>query len=504
MSHTCDRGDDACRACAAEKAQHALLRAAMTSGDRLDDITRVRIWSKLETRLAAPPIAKPRRNRAVVLGGGALAAAAAIAIVLVQRGGDEVLEAPAGAVLTTAIGPHARASLVGPARVEVVGTAADATTVRLRAGAMYAEFEGGAGRSLRIEAPGATVEVVGTLFAIEIRDAGTCVSVAHGRVRVTTATGVIAVGGGESMCTDGDHRVAAIAPATRAALARQAVVLGDREAIARVDGVATSAGTVEPSVPPSAPVVPVAPAIAPAPVAPAPVAPTVITPPVIAPPPPMVAPAPRPAPARPERPAVTAARVDRAPVAAEAEIAPPAAPVAAPPVSDPASPPAAATVARTAADLYRVAENALAAREIGAADRALARLLDEFPTARETELALYERARIAYQRRAWADARRQLDRLAQIPHASLAEPGQYLACRVAVMSGDEGAARCLTAYRAAYPTSPHRTEALALLIQLTHAAHGCAGARALIDELVAIAPTGTLAIGWQARCKDAP
>ncbi len=262
MSHVCDHGE-ACQECAA--AQDALVRAAMTTGDRLDDITRVRIWSKLEARLAAPPVAPRRWNRAVIFGGGALAAAAAIAIALIPRGGEEVLEAPAGAVLTAAIGPHARASLVGPARVEVVGEASDATTIRLRTGAMYAEFEGGAGRSLRIEAPGATVDVVGTLFAIEIGDAGTCVSVSHGRVRVTTATGVIAVGGGEAMCTEGDHRVAAIAPTTRAALARHAVVLGDRAPEAAAAPAAAPAAAATPATIP-------APAVAIAPVVPPPVA----------------------------------------------------------------------------------------------------------------------------------------------------------------------------------------------------------------------------------------
>lgn len=521
----CRHGDDACATCA-EEAQHGLIRAAMATGDRLDDITRVRIWAKIEHELAAPVRAPQRARGGLVVGAGALAAVAAIAIALVSRGGgDDVLEAPAGAVLTTAIGPHARASLVGPARVEVVGTAADATTIRLKRGAMYAEFEGGAGRSLRILAPGATVDVVGTLFAIEVTDAQTCVSVAHGRVRVTLATGVVSVGGGEVVCTDGDHRVAAIAPATRAVLARQAVALGDpavdapaaAAAAVAPAGADTGAGagagdaltdagvalTVDAGAPVDVAAIPAplahdGPVVRDEPVRSAPVAAraeVAAIAPVQHPAAPVLAPSPGGG-----APAIAPAAGTDAPAAADA---PPAPAIAAhDPHLDSAPPPVAAP--DTAAALYRVAETALAQRELGAADRALARLVREFPDAPETEQALYERARIAYQRRAWADARARLAQLAKIPSASLAEPGQYLACRVAVMSADADAARCLTAYRAAYPSSPHRAEALALLIQLTHASHGCAGARALIDELVAIAPTSPLSAAWQARCKDAP
>ena len=43
----------------------------------------------------------------------------------------------------------------------------------LRRGRLLGEFEGGHGRSLRIEAPGATIEIVGTLFAVDVHDAAT-------------------------------------------------------------------------------------------------------------------------------------------------------------------------------------------------------------------------------------------------------------------------------------------------------------------------------------------
>src|SRR5262249_27595802 len=69
---------------------------------------------------------------------------------------------------------------------------------------------------------------------------------------------------------------------------------------------------------------------------------------------------------------------------------------------------------RTAAELYRDAEAALARHDAAAADHALARLLADDPHSPLADQALYERARIAYQRRAWSEARRHLDALASI------------------------------------------------------------------------------------------
>src|SRR6185436_7017149 len=73
--------------------------------------------------------------------------------------------------------------------------------IRLHSGTVLVEFVGGSGRSLRVEAPGATVEVVGTLFAVAVRDGATCTSVAHGAVRVAMRTGVVHVAEGQRYCT---------------------------------------------------------------------------------------------------------------------------------------------------------------------------------------------------------------------------------------------------------------------------------------------------------------
>jgi uncharacterized protein HemY len=166
-------------------------------------------------------------------------------------------------------------------------------------------------------------------------------------------------------------------------------------------------------------------------------------------------------------------------------------------------PPEPPTRPRTAAELYREAEAALARRDVTAADRALARLLADEPRSPLADQALYERARIAYQRHAWGEARRHLDSLAAIASTPLAEPGRYLACRIAVEARDADATRCLADYRAAYPRSAHDLDVLGLLVQLVHGDAGCAGARPLVDELTRMYPATALARGWRSRCPEA-
>ena len=156
--------------------------------------------------------------------------------------------------------------------------------------------------------------------------------------------------------------------------------------------------------------------------------------------------------------------------------------------------------AASADDLYRAAEAALAARDHVAADRALGRLVAEYPGSALVDQAHYERARIAYHHRAWATARRHLDRLAAMPSTPLAEPGQYLACRIAVEARDGEAEGCLVDYRKAHPRSPHDLDVLGLLVRLSHASGGCGRAAMAIDELVRMHPRSDLAGAWRARC----
>lgn len=425
------------------------LRAIMTVDDQLDDVTRARIWSRLEDRLDARA---PQRRW-----WGWLAvpvACAAVLVIVLARHAEppRALEAPAGAMLSAPIGPHVHAALVGPARLEL---GEDAATVRLAAGTLYAEFESGPGRALRVVAPGAVVDVVGTLFAVEaIGDHASCVSVVHGRVRVTTPSRIAYVGAGQRWCTNAAVRQ--IEPRTRERLIRHEQVLA-------LDA------PVSPPPPPPAPPTP---------------APT-----------PMPMPTPTPTRVAPPAPAVVAAVIrERAP-APEPLPPPPPAPAPEPPkpvVVEPGPP--------TAEELYRQAEGALARHDLAAADRAFAQLLAQAPDSPLADEALYERAQLAYQRKAWSDARRHLDTLAQLPGTPLAEPGRYLACRIAVEASAGDAASCLTAYRAAYPQSAHDLDVLGLLVQLAHASGGCAAAQAWIDELARRYTSSALARGWLARC----
>ena len=158
----------------------------------------------------------------------------------------------------------------------------------------------------------------------------------------------------------------------------------------------------------------------------------------------------------------------------------------------------------TASSLYRDAEAALAARDLALADRRLASLLTQFPESALLDQALYERARIAYQRHAWTDAQRQLDQLATISASPLAEPGAYLACRIAFEASDRGAQTCLVNYRTRYPHSPHDLEVLGLLTELAYRDGGCASARARTTELIRLYTDTALADGWRHRCPVVP
>lgn len=157
----------------------------------------------------------------------------------------------------------------------------------------------------------------------------------------------------------------------------------------------------------------------------------------------------------------------------------------------------------SAEELYRAAEVALAAGDRTAAVRALTQIL-ALPGGALADQALYELARIEYQRRAWTAARKHLAALSGRAGTPLAEPGRYLDCRIAYEAKASDAERCFTAYRTAYPRSPHDLDVLAVLVQLAHARAGCDGAPALRDELLARYPRTDHAAAWRSRCTGAP
>ena len=159
--------------------------------------------------------------------------------------------------------------------------------------------------------------------------------------------------------------------------------------------------------------------------------------------------------------------------------------------------------AMTAEQRYEAAERALASKDPATADKILAELVAAEPSSPLAAEALYERARLAFERRAWGEARSQLDALAAHHDAALAEPAQYLRCRIAVESRDHDAASCLQNYRGVYAKGPHDQDVLGLLTQLAMDAGGCAAAAEPIAELARTYPKSKLARAWLARCPEA-
>ena len=178
----------------------------------------------------------------------------------------------------------------------------------------------------------------------------------------------------------------------------------------------------------------------------------------------------------------------------------PAPPPPPPTISPRATAPKPTPKALTADELYRSAETALAKRDLATADRILATIVDTLPTSSLVDQALYERARIAYDRHAYADAERHLARLATLPTSPLLEPGAYLGCRVAIAANASTSDACLATYRATYPHSPHDLDVLGLLVDRAFRAGGCARAAPLVDELTRLYQATTLARGWRERC----
>lgn len=174
---------------------------------------------------------------------------------------------------------------------------------------------------------------------------------------------------------------------------------------------------------------------------------------------------------------------------------PRAAPAAAPPVTPPPAP-------LTAEQLYARADAALAKQDLAAADKALALIATIQPQPALAGQAIFDRARIAYQRHDWSAARAHLAKLDGVADAALRESGHYLSCRIAVESHDAHAAACLTAFRKAYPQSAHDRDSLGALTGLAYAAGGCAAAKADVGELGLRYPHSALAAAWRAKCAE--
>jgi ferric-dicitrate binding protein FerR (iron transport regulator) len=174
----------ACPACAAEERQSRALAVLLGSLPEVDPAPDA--FARLRARIeAGETSAPPRRHFRLVL---PLLAAAAAAILLL------LLRPSAPSPRLTAVHPATAGGLTalrftGTRTVDLI-LAPDTmvepdgpSTLRVAAGRVYAEVRPGPGR-MRFLTPHARVEVTGTKLVLEVREAGTRVSVVEGAVTV--------------------------------------------------------------------------------------------------------------------------------------------------------------------------------------------------------------------------------------------------------------------------------------------------------------------------------
>lgn len=195
----------------------------------LDELHRARLGAAIEAGLdavaaratRAPEIARRRRRVGAVAGAVAVVVTAAIAAVVVLgvrsspgRGTappgvtpglmtpylysgpgahattllpSSRLVVPAGARTRAAIGTRVRLTLVGPGVLAVVDAVpAGEIDLVLEQGALFVDYDGSGGGTLKVRSPGAVTSVVGTLFSVEAAGGRSRVAVARGHVRIET------------------------------------------------------------------------------------------------------------------------------------------------------------------------------------------------------------------------------------------------------------------------------------------------------------------------------
>ncbi|MCB9562276.1 MAG: FecR domain-containing protein [Kofleriaceae bacterium] len=428
------------------------LRAAQVD-TRIDDLTRARIWARLEPEVRSPaapapaPAAtrRPAGGRARRAGDGRAAAAALwlawprprTAAVL----GGDVVSVGADSQLTAQLDDRTTATLIGPAAMVVRQDAPGRLDVRLDRGTFVGEMTPGRDRQrLIIHSPGARTEIVGTRFTVTVTGpADSCVAVQHGRVRVTAVRddATVLVGAGEAWCSDGRIAAPRRAPRRRRRPRRpRRPLIAPRRSRRRRSRRRRSRRQRH---------------LRPA----------------------RTAPSPSPSPAPPTAP--DPALADTATVADAL-----------------ARHDAAAT---SAEDAYERAEAAMATGDAADADAWLARLIAAHPDHALAVDARLERARLALARGDDAAARAHLAPL--IPASAAAH---YLSCRVAVRDDDVDADACVASFLRAHPTSPRRREAVEWSARRAHQRGGCDAARPWIDELATIAPAWPATRSWQAAC----
>jgi ferric-dicitrate binding protein FerR (iron transport regulator) len=501
-----------CADCAAMGARLGSLTAELERDDRpLDDVARARMRDRLAARLDDLAADRARRPAALAPGrllvGGALLALAAGVLLLVRppspappphpahpvakapvlppapqpaanpilrpgtnraviRVGENVtdrLAVPRAARVRATLSDHTRLVLIGPATISVLAASEGVLELALAEGTLVGEHDHDSQRRLRVHSPDAVVAIVGTTFMIEARPGKSRIAVADGLVAVEpVGAAPRAVAAGQLWSTD----AAEVKPAPRAvtqlfaaaapALARSGAAEPPKSAaaprgpshLATLDRLALPEPAKAKTLPPSLPQVPAGPAPTRAEARP----PTPHVPaPVEAPPPAVLAPAPTPAPAM------------------------------------------------SAAEIYRLAEAAMARADEVEARRRLEEVAALATAGPLANLARYELAQRALASGDHAHARRLVEGLAQVGGA-LAESVHLLACEIELGAGNRAAARaCYERFRQRFPDGAHALEALSGLIRLMPSAEDCGAGLALLRGYLAAAPAGALAADVAAR-----
>ena len=439
---------------------------------------------------------------------GSAAASSTVPEVLVQP--TSRLDVPVGWLVRASLGDAITITLTGPARAWSEG-ADGRIVVHLDQGRLLASLESGAGRRLQIVSPGAVTDVVGTLFSVEVVGGASRVAVAHGRVQVSAAA---------EGSSGGQLRAA------REIAAGQGWLTALPEPDALEPALAEALADHERTPPPRGASVPLSVTDAPAGagvwvgrrrIASAPawvlvephaavrlsaLAPAAALPvPVPAPPPPpstepTLAPSSKPSP-----PVFEPAARATTPAGPRALLTRPGAEPTEPPPPDAAS---AAPEELTARTLFREADAARAKGDTALALRTLRALVERFPRESAAAAAHYE---LALMEDAAGSGDAALRDLAAVDTPSLAEPTEYLRCRVlakrtAVRTTE--AERCLADFRRRFPASAHDADALATETALALARGGCPAAQALLTELARRHPEHGSSARLRAACSRRP
>ena len=408
----------------------------------------------------APP-AGPAARPATGGVGGTVGPAADFAAELIKGR----LEVPAGAVVRASVDRYTVLTVIGPAQL-VVEAVAPQVSLRLESGLLVGEYEHHPGGTLRVQSPGATTTVVGTLFAVQALGAGESrVAVRRGAVVVEGRGQVVHLRAGWSWSSGEVAR-----PEIPAVLEEQlAAHAAARPAPAREPTLRSTRARPAAS---SSPLVEAGAALRER----------------------VARPAAEPAPA--VEPRIMVAADPAKDLAKDPARAP-----AKDPADDPDKGAAAAGAQRpkseaaaTADSLYAEAEAAMRAGDRAAVRSHLTEVIRRFPRDGLADAALYELARREQADGQPAQARRYLDRLlGHDGEPELREPARYLRCRLDLDTHrDADALACLGAFRRDFPASPHDAEVLALLIGLYQVRSDCQRALPLLDEYTRRYPSGPL------------